>query len=96
MKRTELRTGEQLCKAVGGNRDHRAEVTMIGTAITQFTRDRRASQRPSLAVLSLDPERRAAARRSHARLDHPQTVQVLEADRHNSEQDAFNASEEQR
>jgi uncharacterized protein YbjQ (UPF0145 family) len=94
VKRTELATGEQECRAVGGTRDHRAEVTMIGTAITQFSRDRRASQRPSLAVLSLDRERRAAARRASARRDHPQAVQVLEPDRQDSEQDAFDASEE--
>ncbi len=80
---------------MGGNRDHRAEVTMIGTAITQFSRDWRAAQRPSLAVLSLDPERRVAARHARARLDHPQAIQVLEPNRQDSEQDAFNASEEQ-
>lgn len=95
VKRTELRTGKQECRAMGGNRDHRAEVTMIGTAITQFTRDRRASQRPSLAVLSLDRERRAAARQPRARHDHPQAAGVLEPDGQDNEQDAFDASEEQ-
>jgi uncharacterized protein YbjQ (UPF0145 family) len=95
VKRTDLRTGKERCEARAGTRDHRAEVTMIGTAITQFTRDRRPAQGPSLAVLSLDPERRAAVRRARARLDHPQTVQILEPDRQDSEQDAFHASEEQ-
>jgi uncharacterized protein YbjQ (UPF0145 family) len=95
VKRTDLRTGEQHCEAMGGSHDHRAEVTMIGTAITQFSRDRRASQGPSLAVLSLDPERRRAARQAHSRRDHPQSIQVLEPDRHDNEQDAFHGSEEQ-
>lgn len=70
-------------------------VRHIGTAITQFTRDRRASQRPSTAVLSLDRERRAAARQPRARHDHPQAVGVLEPDGQDNEQDAFDASEEQ-
>jgi hypothetical protein len=47
-------------------RDHIAEVTIIGTAITQFTRSHApaaAGSGPgSLAILSLDPQRRQAAR----------------------------------
>lgn len=95
VKRAELRTGKERCDARPGTHDHRAEVTMIGTAITQFTRDRRASQRPSLTVLSLDPERRSAVRRARARSEHPQTVQILEPERQDRSQDAFDASEEQ-
>jgi uncharacterized protein YbjQ (UPF0145 family) len=93
VKRMDLRTSKERCEAVTGGHDHRAEVTIVGTAITQFTGDRRAAQGPSLAVLSLDPERRAA-QRSQARQDHRQTIQVLEPERQDNEQDAFNASEE--
>jgi hypothetical protein len=92
VKRMDLHTSSERCEAVMGGRDHRAEVTMIGTAITQFTTDRRAALRPSVPVLSLDPERRAAARRAHARFDHTQAIAVLEPDRQDKEQDA---SEEQ-
>ena len=57
----DLRVGEHECPAQEGARDHLAEVTIIGTAITHFTRSKRAAERPSLAILSLDPERRQAA-----------------------------------
>lgn len=92
VKRMDLRTSKERCEAVTGGHDHRAEVTVIGTAITEFTRDRRAALAPSLPVLSLDPERRAEARRARARYDHPQSIHVLEPDRQDNEQDA---SEEQ-
>ena len=95
VKRMDLRTSVERCEAVTGGRDHRAEVTVIGTAITEFTPSQGAVERPSLAVLSLDPERRAAVRRARARRDH-QAIQVLEPERQDEEQDAFNASEEQR
>ncbi|HEX9032620.1 MAG TPA: heavy metal-binding domain-containing protein [Streptosporangiaceae bacterium] len=58
----DMRIGEHECPAQEGARDHVAEVTIIGTAITHFTRSRRAAERPSLAILSLDPERRQAVR----------------------------------
>ena len=58
----DLRIGEHECPAPEGARDHLAEVTIIGTAITHFTRSKRAAERPSLAILSLDPQRRQAAR----------------------------------
>ena len=35
----------------------------IGTGIAAFTRSERKAERPSLAILSLDPERRQAVRR---------------------------------
>ncbi len=63
LKETGLRIGEHECEGAGqqGSRDHWAEVTMIGTAITRFQRNVR--QRPhTLAVLSLDPDRRREAR----------------------------------
>ena len=57
-----MRIGEHECPAQEGARDHVAEVTIIGTAITHFARSTRAAERPSLAILSLDPQRRQAAR----------------------------------
>jgi uncharacterized protein YbjQ (UPF0145 family) len=62
IEHADLRLAEQKCKGVDGARDHRAEVTMVGTAITRFSRTRRIEQRASLPILSLDRERRRAAR----------------------------------
>jgi uncharacterized protein YbjQ (UPF0145 family) len=62
IQRMDMRIGEHECPAQEGNRDHYAEVTIVGTAITRFTRSTRAAERPSLAILSLDPQRRQAAR----------------------------------
>jgi uncharacterized protein YbjQ (UPF0145 family) len=59
----ELRIGEQECPASEGARDHIAEATIIGTAIARFAKSRRHSEAPSLAILSLDPERRRSVRR---------------------------------
>ncbi len=58
----DLRIGERECAAQEGARDHVAEATIIGTAIAHFAKSRRGTERPSLAILSLDPERRRAAR----------------------------------
>ncbi len=58
----DMRIGEHECPAMEGARDHMAEVTIIGTAITHFRSSRPAAERPSVAVLSLDPQRRQAAR----------------------------------
>ena len=41
---------------------HVAEFLAIGTAIARFSAASRAAERPSLAILSLDPQRRQAAR----------------------------------
>lgn len=61
-----MRVRERECPMVEGQRDHIVETTIIGTAATQFTRrtgpaagGRKAG---SLAILSLDPQRRQAAR----------------------------------
>lgn len=62
IERMDMRVGEHECPAQEGARDHLAEVTIIGTAITHFARSARAAERPSLAILSLDPQRRQAAR----------------------------------
>ena len=49
------------CPAMVGRRDHVVEATLIGTAIVRFSRASRAGG-PTLAVMSLDPQRRQAAR----------------------------------
>ena len=59
--RMELRMRERECPAVEHRRDHIAEATFVGTAIARFGRSA-AAAKPSLAVLSLDPQRRQAAR----------------------------------
>ncbi len=62
IERMDMHIGEHECSAQEGARDHLAEVTIIGTAITHFIRSSRSTERPSLAILSLDPQRRQAAR----------------------------------
>jgi uncharacterized protein YbjQ (UPF0145 family) len=61
IQRSDLRIDEHECPGIEGARDHLAEVTMIGTAIARFATGSRTGNRPSMAVLSLDPERRRAA-----------------------------------
>ncbi len=56
------RVRERECPAAEGRRDHIVEATLIGTAIARFRSASRAAERPSLAILSLDPQRRQAAR----------------------------------
>jgi len=56
----EMRVGEHECAMQEGRKDHVVEATIIGTAIAHFGRPRVA--RPPLAVMSLDPQRRQAAR----------------------------------
>ena len=63
IQRMDLRVHERECQAQEGARDHIAEATIIGTAIARFARSRRGAEKPSLAILSLDPERRQAVRR---------------------------------
>ena len=57
-----LRMSERECPAMENGRDHIAEATIIGTAIARFSRSQPAAQPGSLAILSLDPQRRQAAR----------------------------------
>ena len=45
-----------------GRRDHIVEATTIGTAITRFTQAEQRHSGPTLAIMSLDPQRRQAAR----------------------------------
>jgi uncharacterized protein YbjQ (UPF0145 family) len=58
----EMRVRERECPVQEHRRDHIVEATTIGTAIARFNAAPRAAERPSLAILSLDPQRRQAAR----------------------------------
>jgi len=62
----EMRIRERECPMQEHRRDHIAEVTIIGTAIVPFTRSHHVAGpgrgAGSLAILSLDPQRRQAAR----------------------------------
>ena len=68
----QMRVSERECPMAEGSRDHIVETTLIGTSIARFGAPRagRLSSRrvpehdgkPSIAVLSLDPQRRQAAR----------------------------------
>ncbi len=59
----ELRVRERECPAVEGRRDRIVEATTIGTAIARFARSEGDGQRhKTLAIMSLDPQRRQAAR----------------------------------
>jgi uncharacterized protein YbjQ (UPF0145 family) len=58
----ELSVRERECPAVEGRRDHIVEATNIGTAIVRFSSESERSGARSLAILSLDPGRRQAAR----------------------------------
>ncbi|HEX5289601.1 MAG TPA: heavy metal-binding domain-containing protein [Streptosporangiaceae bacterium] len=56
-----MRVRERECPMQEGRRDHIVEATIIGTSIAQFAqRDRPPA--PPLAIMSLDPQRRQAAR----------------------------------
>jgi uncharacterized protein YbjQ (UPF0145 family) len=95
IQRTELHIEEQECRGLEHGHDHRAEVTMVGTAITQFDAARGGARRPSLAVLSLDPERRLKARMGAGTLGSGPSLSVLAADRHDNQEDVHHAPEEQ-
>jgi hypothetical protein len=57
----EMRVGEHECPVQEGRRDHVVEATIIGTAIAHFGKPR-GPEKPPLAIMSLDPQRRQAAR----------------------------------
>jgi uncharacterized protein YbjQ (UPF0145 family) len=59
----ELEIRERECPVTDGQRDHICEATAIGTAIAAFKSRGQPARPGSLAIMSLDPERRAAARR---------------------------------
>jgi uncharacterized protein YbjQ (UPF0145 family) len=58
----EMKVRERDCPETVGRRDHIVEATLIGTAIAKFTRALKPHDRPALAIMSLDPQRRLAAR----------------------------------
>jgi uncharacterized protein YbjQ (UPF0145 family) len=58
----DLQVRERECPAQEGGRDHIVEATNIGTAIVRFSTHTERQGRSSLAILSLDPQRRQAAR----------------------------------
>jgi uncharacterized protein YbjQ (UPF0145 family) len=58
----EMRVRERECPVQEGRRDHIVEATTIGTAIARFSDAEQRHSGPTLAVMSLDPQRRQAAR----------------------------------
>ena len=58
----QMRVRERECPVQEGRRDHIVEVTTIGTAIARFTQAEQRHSGPTLAIMSLDPQRRQAAR----------------------------------
>ena len=58
----EMRVRERECPVSEGRRDHIVEATTIGTAIARFARSEQRHSGSTLAIMSLDPQRRQAAR----------------------------------
>jgi hypothetical protein len=59
----DMRVRERECPVQEGRRDHIVEATVIGTGITRFSRSAEApAGGRTLAIMSLDPQRRQAAR----------------------------------
>ena len=58
----DMRVRERECPAQEGGRDHVIEAVNIGTAIVRFATDAERSGASPLAIMSLDPQRRQAAR----------------------------------
>ena len=58
----QLRVHERDCPVEVGRHDHIVEATLVGTAIARFSSAGRRPAWPTLAVMSLDPQRRQAAR----------------------------------
>ena len=58
----QIRVRERECPVQEGRRDHIVEATTIGTAIARFSDAEQRHSGPTLAIMSLDPQRRQAAR----------------------------------
>jgi len=58
----EMRVRERECPVQEGRRDHIVEATTIGTAIARFSHEEQRHSGSTLAIMSLDPQRRQAAR----------------------------------
>ncbi|HUC59216.1 MAG TPA: heavy metal-binding domain-containing protein [Streptosporangiaceae bacterium] len=96
IKDSDLVIGEQDCKGSGqvGRRDHRAELTMTGTAITNFSSAQGGRRPRTFPVLSLDPERRLGARASFGRHEHDQSQHLLAPEAQDNEQDGDSTEEQ--
>ena len=58
----QMRVHERDCPVTVGRRDHLVEVTLTGTAIARFSPAGQRPAGPALAVMTLGPQRRQAAR----------------------------------
>jgi uncharacterized protein YbjQ (UPF0145 family) len=58
----QMRVRERDCPETVGRRDHIVEATFVGTAVARFSRAGQRHSGPALAIMSLDPQRRQAAR----------------------------------
>jgi len=58
----QMRVRERDCPVTAGRRDHLVEVTLTGTAIARFSPAGQRPAGPALAVMTLGPQRRQAAR----------------------------------
>ena len=58
----QMRVRQRDCPAAVGRHDHIVEAVLIGTAVAGFSRAGQRHDGPALAVMSLDPQRRQAAR----------------------------------
>jgi uncharacterized protein YbjQ (UPF0145 family) len=58
----EMQVRERDCPETVGRHDHIVEATLIGTAVARFSRAEQRHDGPALAIMSLDPKRRQAAR----------------------------------
>ena len=61
VKSMDMRVRERECPVAEHRRDHIVETTIVGTAIARFSHAPKTAERPSLAILSLDPQRRQAS-----------------------------------
>jgi uncharacterized protein YbjQ (UPF0145 family) len=57
-----MRVRQRDCPATVGRRDHIVETSLIGTAVASFSPAGQRGDGPPLAIMSLDPHRRQAAR----------------------------------
>lgn len=69
----DVQVRERECPSQEGRRDHIVEANLLGTAIARFDRGVRHTATSSLAIMSLDPERRKRAREKNIRTFVPGT-----------------------
>ena len=58
----QMRVRQRDCPAAVGRYDHIVEASLLGTAVARFSRPSQRDGSPPLAIMSLDPQRRQAAR----------------------------------